>query len=420
MTDPEALIHRLIAASPQELDLVNAEHLRGVQEQADALLDGGAELADLDGMEMRLVAAEHGAPLGAHVSVKLARSKRLLESIEGSLRVSVVFAVYKESRRIRRLDDDELGEDFLRRKVEQLEWLFGQERQDAWEVVLVDDGCPEQTGHLAEEIIESENLTDRVRVLYLQEAIDAHLPVVRPLQSVDESRKGGSILLGLDRALHQAADRHAAGGSKRHVLIFTDADLSTHLGQCGLLLAPILLDGKAVALASRRESRSVVVKKGQRNTRGKLFIYLWKQMLPILHEITDTQCGFKAFRADLAAQILIPTIEKKFAFDIELLVKAELADPGCLEKVPVAWIDSEALSTTTDIQPYLSMLQAISAMYREYLEPNERSESYANFVEGLDESAWARLVDQVPEVIASGDPSDFGGTELVSLTQLGV
>ena len=411
MTDPESLIHRLIAASPAELDLVDAEHLRAVREQADILVDGGLGLADLDAMEHRLKAAERGAPLGAHLAVKLARSKRLIQAIEQPFFVSVIFAVYKEARRIRPQEEDELGEDFLRRKVEQMQWLFGSEHAGDWEILVVDDGCPEGSGALAQAIIDAEGLADQVRVVYLQEAIDDGLEVVQPLRSTDMSRKGGSILLGMDRAL--------ASPHEGHVLIFTDADLSTHLGQCGLLVAPILEEGRGVALASRREPLSVVVKKGQRNTRGKLFIYLWKQMLPLLHPITDTQCGFKAFRADLARKILVPTIEKRFAFDIELLVKAELAESGCLHKVPVAWIDSEALSTTTDIQPYLSMLQAIAAMYRRYLEPNERSDRYADFVEGLDEAAWARLVDQVPEAIASADPADFGEIELVNLTELG-
>jgi len=418
MPDPESLIHDLIAVSPLELDLVDAEHLKLVQEQADRLLEGGLTLADLDALEQRLVAAERGAPLGAHLAVKLARSKRLLEGIGGPMFVSVVFAVYKEARRIRRREEDELGEDFLRRKVEQLDWLFGPQGRDAWEMLVVDDGCPEGSGKIAQEIIDAERLGDQVRVLYLQEAIDAHLPVVSPLHSTDESRKGGSILLGMDRAIQQARGSYRAGPRKDQVLVFTDADLSTHLGQCGLLLAPILADGKGVALASRREPLSVVVKKGERNTRGKLFIYLWKQMLPILREITDTQCGFKAFRADLANRILIPTIEKRFAFDIELLVRAELKKPGCLEKVPVAWIDSEALSTTTDIQPYLSMLKAIAGMYREYLEPDERADRYASFVEGLDEEGWARLVDRVPEIIAGGDPASFGPSELVGLDEL--
>ncbi len=64
--------------------------------------------------------------------------------------------------------------------------------------------------------------------------------------------------------------------SKKHIVVFTDADLSTHLGQLMLLADPIVNQGKLTAIGSRREKQSVVVKQVARNNRGKLFIYLWK------------------------------------------------------------------------------------------------------------------------------------------------
>ena len=48
-------------------------------------------------------------------------------------------------------------------------------------------------------------------------------------------------------------------------------------------------------------------------------------------------------------------IEKKFAFDIELLLRAELKKIDSISKVAIAWIDGDTASTTTDIQPYLVM-----------------------------------------------------------------
>ena len=96
-----------------------------------------------------------------------------------------------------------------------------------------------------------------------------------------------------------------------HVVVFTDADLSTHLGQIGLLVAPIVQDGYDAAIGSRREPMSVVIKSGARNLRGKLFIYLWKRLIPKLSPIVDTQCGFKAFRADVARGIVEDTVEKR-------------------------------------------------------------------------------------------------------------
>ena len=100
-------------------------------------------------------------------------------------------------------------------------------------------------------------------------------------------------------------------------------------------------------------------------------------------------------------------LEKKFAFDIELLLKTKLIQPGPILKVPIAWIDSTAESTTTDLQPYLSMLQSIVKMYRRYLPPNPEAESFARFIEALDESAWNKLVAHIPPGIAKRDPAAF-------------
>ena len=52
---------------------------------------------------------------------------------------------------------------------------------------------------------------------------------------------------------------------------------------------------REAVIGSRREEASIVVKKGVRNLRGKLFIYLWKRLIPNLNYVVDTQCGFKAF-----------------------------------------------------------------------------------------------------------------------------
>jgi hypothetical protein len=99
---------------------------------------------------------------------------------------------------------------------------------------------------------------------------------------------------------------------------------------------------------------------------------------------------------------------------VELLLKAEQRNPDSLAKVPIAWIDSEAESTTTALSPYLSMLQSIAAMNRKYLPPSPMGAPFATFIEGLNETQWNQLVDNVPEPIASRDPQDFGHFDEVS------
>jgi len=277
-------------------------------------------------------------------------------------------------------------------------------------MIVVDDGCPEGSGRIARDIVKAKHWSDRVKVLFLVDAIAAGAPVTAPLMTPDDSRKGGSVALGMWTAAETVRDNH--------VIVFTDADLSTHLGQTGLLMEQVLVGGFDAAIGSRREPLSVVIKKGVRNTRGKLFIYLWKRLIGVLPDVVDTQCGFKGFSAPVVREIAGDLLEKKFAFDIELLIKTRLLRSESIARVPIAWIDSEALSTTTDIQPYLPMLQAIVGMYRTYLPAEERAEAFAVFIENLDEAAWNRLVENIPAGITQREPADFGGFSGVSVDDL--
>ena len=101
-----------------------------------------------------------------------------------------------------------------------------------------------------------------------------------------------------------------------------------------------------------------------------------------------------------------------------MLIRTQLRRPESIVKVPVAWIDSDALSTTTDLQPYLPMLQKIVAMYRAYLRPNDESDTFAAFIDLLDEEAWGRLLDNIPAGITSREPSEFQDYSGVSAQDL--
>ena len=406
----EILARELTSGDPAGLDLTEAAHLNRTHEVADALLDSGADEAALRRLEADLVGAAQGVPLLLHVAVKMAASRRIVLNLAGPAHLSVVFAVYKEHQRILPPDQAPGGEDFLVRKVAQLQWLFSGREDLTWDMIVVDDGCPAGSGALARDIAAAHPWGDWVQVLFLEEAIAAQVEVTRPLTSADDSRKGGSIALGMWSAV--------AVPRQNHVVAYTDADLSTHLGQCGLLMGDILVGGSDAAIGSRREPLSVVIKQGVRNLRGKLFIYLWKRIIGVLDGIVDTQCGFKGFGAETARAILPDLLEKKFAFDIELLIKTRLRRAGAIARVPVAWIDSEVLSTTTDIQPYLPMLQAMVGMYRTYLPAEPKADEFATFIGDLDEASWNRLVENIPAGITQREPAEFGGFSGVTAAEL--
>jgi hypothetical protein len=248
-------------------------------------------------------------------------------------------------------------------------------------------------------------------VLFLEDAIRQRLPIAAGLLTTDDSQKGGAIRYGLWHAT-----REARAGN--HIALFTDADLSTHLAQAGLLIHPMARDEMNAAIGSRREPESVVVKESSRDARGRLFIYLWKRLLPQLGGIVDTQCGFKAFRADHLGSWIEDSRENGFAFDIEFLLRVQLDSPGSITRVPVAWIDSTAESTTTELEPYLPMLQAVVRLYREHLPFGQGAESFAQLVESLDRDSFRRLLDAVPDEIRSREPREFDRYAGVSAADL--
>jgi hypothetical protein len=380
-----SIVAEAIGAAPERLDLRDARKLDRARDTAQRFLSACPSLTDLDQLETSLLERRNDVPLLVHLAVKLARSKRMVERIDlawrqssdtrgGPLRISVVFAMYREHERILTPDMHPHGEDFFIRKLEQLEWLLGDLPSFTWHLIAVDDGCPHASGRVAQEILAERAPSAPVRVLFLEDGIRDGVPAIATLQSAEESLKGASIQLGMWRAATE-------NGSQDHIIAYTDADLSTHLGQLGLLIDPIVRGTSHAAIGSRRQRESVVVKSGERDERGQRFIELWKQMLPLLGHITDTQCGFKAWRADIAAEILPDLLEHQFAFDVELLIKTELRRPGSVACVPIAWIDSEAASTTSLLDPYLRMLKSIAAMYRRYLPSEAAAEEVAGLVE---------------------------------------
>jgi len=413
----------------EQFDITNSWHWNYIETLAQNLYEQAKDWKSIELIENMITEQQEKYPMMLQIAVKVAKSKKMISEIKKNVHISVVFAVYKEHQRILTKEENPLGENFLIRKILQMRFLTDEFKNISWDMVVVDDGCPEGSGKIAEQIIakkqyifdenlspdKDENKTEyvcknNVKVLFLEDAINQNLSIIKPLKNTDQSRKGGSVEYGM----HYAAQQN----KENHVIIFTDADLSTHLGQSGLLVNEIILNNKKAAIGSRREAKSVVVKKGTRNTRGKLFIYLWKRLIAPLNYIVDTQCGFKAFDAKIVNNIVENTIEKQFAFDIELLLKTELLEKNSTEKLPIAWFDSEAASTTTDLQPYLSMLKATAAMYRKYLPANPLADSFAVFIESLSEQNWQKLVENVPQKIADAEPATFDKYNEISVSDL--
>jgi dolichyl-phosphate beta-glucosyltransferase len=120
--------------------------------------------------------------------------------------------------------------------------------------------------------------------------------------------------------------------------IFSDADLSVPIDDLEKLLRP-LRSGAGVAIASRalKDSQVELHQPWYRETMGKIFNRLVRVF--VLGGVHDTQCGFKAFTAEVADRVFPSLQTRGFGFDVEVLYRAQRAGYRIVE-VPTRWINS--------------------------------------------------------------------------------
>ena len=74
---------------------------------------------------------------------RLARGGGCAE-LAGPIHLTVVWAMYGETGRMVPRAEHPHGEDFVRAKVRQLDWLTGGLPGVTWSIIACDDGCPDR------------------------------------------------------------------------------------------------------------------------------------------------------------------------------------------------------------------------------------------------------------------------------------
>ncbi|HEY3000900.1 MAG TPA: bifunctional glycosyltransferase family 2/GtrA family protein [Kribbellaceae bacterium] len=120
------------------------------------------------------------------------------------------------------------------------------------------------------------------------------------------------------------------------VLVYMDVDLSTGLNALLPLVAPLVAGHSDIAIGTRLTRTSRVVRGPRREVVSRGYNLLLHAVLGT--RFSDAQCGFKAIRADVAAQLLPLVQDTSWFFDTELLVLAERAGLR-IHEVPVDWVD---------------------------------------------------------------------------------
>jgi glycosyltransferase involved in cell wall biosynthesis len=213
--------------------------------------------------------------------------------------LSVVVPAYNEARRLRH----------------SLPPLLDAVSDAGAELIVVDDGSDDDTAEVAG--------------AYL-----AGLPGAAKLVRLAlNSGKGAAVRAGI---------AHARGRS----IVFMDADLATDLNDLPALLAA--LETADVAIGSRViKGATVDGASSARAHMGRTFNRLARAVTGL--DLSDTQCGFKAFRAPVAQLLFHLGVVDGFAFDVEILALARRMGYRIAE-VPVHWhaVDDSSVDVLRD------------------------------------------------------------------------
>jgi hypothetical protein len=410
-------------------DLTDPVQNEAVLESATALLTGRAAGAGGVGG-----AGGHGPAVAAEAAA-VARSRRRLGELTEPVHLSVVWAMYGETGRMVPRSVHPHGEDFVRAKVRQLDWLSADLPGVTWSIIACDDGCPDRpaSAELMARIAAAERYPSEghrsVQVLRLAELIAGDSSIGSAfdrLTSTDQSRKGGSILAGLDAARRIGPPQQNAAG--RHVICYTDADLSANLAQLGSLAAPVVAgDGVVGALGQRygmagavlvREDGPVVEPHSTGDKPDKIIIlfrhFVRATLVPSLARVLDTQAGFKAFDAAALGPVVAEMTSFNETFDIELLIHlAQRYGPAALAVEPIVFTEDFAATNFPSVDPgprHLAMVHQVVDLYDRFVAPKAPATGAAaellSLVRALDLDDYVLLIKHL-QAEDAGDPTLF-------------
>lgn len=177
---------------------------------------------------------------------------------------------------------------------------FFENRTETVEILVVDDGSTDNT----------------VPIIHEQ------FPDIQVIQLPKNTGKGAAIRKGMLAAMG-------------NYILFCDADLSTPIYEIEKLI-PKLKDNYDISIGSRALDPSLIKlhQPFYREFMGKTFNKIVQ--LFTFSGISDTQCGFKLFKKNVAHQLFSQSVINGFSFDVEILYLAHKAKFKIAE-VPVEW-----------------------------------------------------------------------------------
>ena len=231
--------------------------------------------------------------------------------------LSIVIPAFEEGRKIAR--DTEAAAQFLKANN-----LKG-------EIIVVDDGSGDDTAQAAEKVPVPNGVHRRV------------------IRYEPHRGKGYAVCTGMK----QTAGEYA---------MFADCGLCIPYANVLQGLEMLRSGTCDLAHGSRRHIQSAILR-GQpwhRRLISRTFKATVRMMLRVPRELTDTQCGFKVYRGDVARELYGECITEGFMFDIEIILRA-VQKGYRIREFPVEWAcDRDTrLSVARTPWPVLSELRTL-------------------------------------------------------------
>jgi dolichyl-phosphate beta-glucosyltransferase len=186
------------------------------------------------------------------------------------------------------------------------------------ELIFVDDGSDDGTADVVERACK-------------EAALDAEV-----LRQTENRGKGAAVRAGL-----LAASGDTVG--------FVDADLSAGPTEIRRVFAAVDGGRGDVVLASRAAAHATITVRQPFARRWSGWLFNLGLRACRLTRLTDTQCGLKAFRAEVVPSLFGPLVADRFAFDVEVLARADRLGLVVAE-VPITWhhVEGSRLSPLRD------------------------------------------------------------------------
>lgn len=238
--------------------------------------------------------------------------------------ISIIVPAYNEQARL---------PETLRR----IEDYFRQTQWDFHEIIVVDDGSADATVEAAAKFASAN-------------------PNIRVLRNPGNRGKGFSV-------------RHGMLEARGEWRLFSDADLSTPIDELDKLWCAVANSQYEIAIGSRALDRSLigVHQPGFRETMGRFFNLVMRVATGLA--ISDTQCGFKLFRADVAQEVFSRQKLERFGFDAEVLYIARRRGYRIAE-IPVRWnhVEGSKVGMLTGLHAFGELIEirlnSLRGLYR--------------------------------------------------------